>query len=89
MNFGKALEAAKEGFKISREGWNGKGMWVCFMPPTIIPENLVNGRTKKFVPTGDLNVGGYFVIKTADGVWQSGWAPSQADMVAEDWATVE
>lgn len=26
MNFGQALEALKEGKKVSRSGWNGKGM---------------------------------------------------------------
>lgn len=28
MNFGKAIEAVKEGKMIAREGWNGKGMFV-------------------------------------------------------------
>ena len=28
MNFGLAIEAAKKGAKITRRGWNGKGMWV-------------------------------------------------------------
>lgn len=32
MNFGNALEAAKQGKLISREGWNGKGMFVFMRP---------------------------------------------------------
>ena len=28
MNFGSALEALKGGMKVSRSGWNGKGMYV-------------------------------------------------------------
>ena len=28
MNFGKALEELKNGNKIAREGWNGKGMYI-------------------------------------------------------------
>lgn len=28
MDFSNALSAAKQGKKISREGWNGKGMYV-------------------------------------------------------------
>lgn len=28
MNFGQAVEEAKAGKKIAREGWNGKNMWV-------------------------------------------------------------
>jgi len=30
MNFGEALIIAKSGKKISREGWNGKGMFVVY-----------------------------------------------------------
>lgn len=85
MNFGEALEKLKAGEKVCRAGWNGKGMWLCYMPPVVIAEGIVNGRTKKFVPTGDLNVGGYIVMWTAQGVWQPGWLASQADMLAEDW----
>ena len=32
MNFGEALEAVKEGKKIARTGWNGKGMFVYYVP---------------------------------------------------------
>lgn len=85
MNFGEALERLKAGEKVCRAGWNGKGMWLCYMPPVVIAEGIVNGRTKKFVPTGDLNVGGYIVMWTAQGVWQPGWLASQADMLSEDW----
>lgn len=88
MKFGDAIEAAKQGNKISREGWNGKDMWVAYMPPCVIPEGMVNGRTKKFVPTGDLHVGGYLVMWTAQSVWQPGWLASQADMLAEDWGVI-
>ncbi len=88
MNFGDALALAKSGYKIARTGWNGKNMWVCYMPPLIIPAATVNGRTRKFLPEGDLNVGGYFVMYTAQGVWQPGWLASQNDMLAEDWTSI-
>ncbi len=88
MNFGEAIEEAKQGKKIQRAGWNGRGMWVCYMPPVVIPEGMVNGRTKQFVPTGDLNVGGYLVMSTADGTWQPGWVASQPDLLASDWGVV-
>jgi hypothetical protein len=88
LNFGQAIEALKSGHKVAREGWNGKGMWLAYMPPVTIPEALVNGRTKKFVPTGDLIVGGYIVAMTAQGVWQPGWTPWAPDVLAEDWTIV-
>lgn len=30
MNFGEAVEALKQQKKVSRSGWNGKGMWLGF-----------------------------------------------------------
>jgi len=50
------------------------------------PHELVNGRTKKHIPVGDLNVGGYMVLKTAQGVWQPGWNASTQDVHSDDWA---
>lgn len=88
MTFGEALEAAKRGERIARAGWNGKGMWVCYMAPVVIPAGMVNSRTRAFGVVGDLNVGGYFVMWTAQGVWQPGWLASQADMLADDWEVV-
>lgn len=84
MTFAEALEAALDGKRITRTGWNGAGQWVCYMQSVTIPEALVNGRTKEFVPSGDLNVGGY-VIMNAQGTWQPGWLASQGDLAARDW----
>jgi len=89
MDFGKALEAAKAGQRIAREGWNGKGQWACYMPPVTIADGLVNGRTRKFVPEGDLHVGGYFVLWTAQGIWQPGWVASTSDTLSEDWTVID
>lgn len=33
MNFGAALEALKAGKKVTRSGWNGKGMWIHLQVP--------------------------------------------------------
>jgi len=33
MNFGHALEALKEGLRVCRTGWNGKGMWLELQKP--------------------------------------------------------
>ncbi len=85
MNFGEALAALKAGNRVARAGWNGKGMWLCYMPPVTIPAGMVNERTRAHGVTGDLNVGGYIVMWTAQGVWQPGWLASQPDMLADDW----
>lgn len=31
MNFGQAIEALKEGRKVTRAGWNGKGMYLVLV----------------------------------------------------------
>ena len=33
MNFGDAIVALKEGKRVSRAGWNGKGMWLGLQVP--------------------------------------------------------
>ena len=87
MNFGLALEAAKQGSKITRRGWNGKGMYV-FLADAV-----------EFHTDADLseywgNVDGVcvlpvLVLRTAKGDLQPGWLASQTDMLADDWEVVE
>lgn len=72
--------------RAARKGWNGKGMWICWMEAFSIPAEYVNGRTARFVKTDrPLQIGGYMVMFTADGLWQPGWLCSQADLSATDW----
>jgi len=33
MNFGQAIQALKNGSKVSRNGWNGKNMWLALQVP--------------------------------------------------------
>ena len=33
LTFGEALEALKNGEKVQRKGWNGKGMWLKLQRP--------------------------------------------------------
>lgn len=33
MHFGEALEHLKSGNKVTRPGWNGKGMWLKLQEP--------------------------------------------------------
>ncbi|MFA5423122.1 MAG: DUF2829 domain-containing protein [Phycisphaerae bacterium] len=96
MTFGLAIEAAKKGSRISRAGWNGKGMFVVYMPPLYLPPfntadtaRKVNDRTAKHIGEDTpLDSQGYFAMFTAKKQWQPGWLASQADMLAEDWEVV-
>lgn len=97
LSFGHAIEAARAGNKIRRAGWNGKGMFVVYMPPFDLPpfstqgtDRKVNDRTAKWIGEDTpFHSGGYFAMWTAQGVWQPGWLASQADMLAEDWQVVQ
>lgn len=86
-NFGWALEMLKEGKKVRRAGWNGKGQWVCYMPPFTV-ENP-NERTQAHGITEAFECGGYCVLWNSQGVWQPGWVPSQGDLFATDWELAE
>lgn len=33
MNFGQALKRLKKGFRVTRTGWNGKGVWLELQHP--------------------------------------------------------
>ena len=87
MDFGKTLEKLKEGKKVQRQGWNGKGMFVYYVPKgeykpcTVIAEDLINEN-------GLVEYGAYIALKTVQGNVVP-WLPSQTDILAEDWEVVE
>ena len=90
MNFGLAIEAAKKGAKITRRGWNGKGMWVVYRTgyPDGIPCNK-NTAEAVGIPEGSLfKVRPYLQMKCVDGSFQM-WLASQSDILADDWEIVE
>ena len=73
MDFGKALEALKEGKKVARSGWNGKGMFLF----------LVQGSTFNVKGT-EIKYHAHIDMKTADNQIVP-WLASQTDMLANDW----
>ena len=87
MNFGLAIEAAKKGAKITRRGWNGKGMFLYY-----VPEGRYPARTDAAKPIatedGKVDYGAYIAMKTAQGNVVP-WLASQTDILADDWEVVE
>lgn len=85
MNFGHAVEALKVGEKVAREGWNGKGMFIYY-----VPENSYPAQTQVAKDTfGDMvQYNPYFAIKNVNGT-VSTWVPSINDCLAEDWTIVK
>lgn len=96
MSFGHALEAMKDGHRVARAGWNGKGQFVVLMPRLQLPPfntqdtiRKVNDRTAKWIGEDKpLDCQPYLAIYTADEKWVPGWLASQTDMLADDWFIV-
>ena len=86
MNFGLAIEAAKMGKKIAREGWNGKGMFLYHVPAAAYPPSTE--VAKEAFCGSDVPYGAYSAMKTAQGNVVP-WLASQTDMLADDWKIVE
>ena len=92
MTFGLAIEAMKKGKKVSRRGWNGKGMYIYITPGTTGPRHHLRWETKDALssemgPTFTFN--SHIDMKSADGTIVVGWLASQTDMLSEDWMIVE
>lgn len=93
MNFGEALEALKQGKRVSRSGWNGKNMWLSYSPgsPGMPADKFWSGNNQKFADEngGTADVLPCITMKTADNKILIGWLASQTDMLAEDWGIIE
>jgi hypothetical protein len=74
MNFSDALNAAREGKLVTRKGWNGKGLQVAAQFPD---EHSKMGNPYLYIDA------------TALGGTLNPWVPSQTDLFADDWETVE
>lgn len=80
MTFGEAINAAKSGKRIQREGWNGKSQYVELA--TCISYKNAKGE---IVNCDHEAIGNQaFAFVGTSGV-QMGWLASQSDMLATDW----
>ena len=94
-SFGYAINAMKDGYKVARKGWNGKGMWIAisdnlqgkkleadkFWNPHSKQAAIDNGGAMEVLPT--------IIMKTADNCILMGWLASQTDILAKDWEIVK
>lgn len=90
LTFGLAIEAVKKGYRITRKGWKGKGMFVVYQKgyPQGIPSNAQTAKAWG-INEGDLfRCEPYLQIKMTNGS-HSMWTPTINDCLAEDWCIVE
>ena len=94
FDFSLALLKLKDGRRVARRGWNGKGMWIAlscdggretkaenFWSPHAKAHAIASGGTATVLPS--------VIMKTANGEILMGWLASQTDMLAEDWHVVK
>lgn len=83
VGFDQALLALKEGKRITRTGWNGKGMFAYMVPAASYP--VQTGAAKEYFGEGSMiSYRDYFALKTVDEN-VAVWVPSTSDILAEDW----
>ena len=86
MPFGLAVEALKKGAKVSRSGWNGKGMFLFLVQGSTFAVN--RPPSLGIYPEGTvINYCPHIDMRTADGKIVP-WLASQTDVLAEDWMIV-
>lgn len=96
FTFGEALRALKQGKRVARAGWNGKGMFIYLNKGSVDSSEpllqdsaaTVDGIRRTLFENGDTgtvtrlpNIN----MRAASGATVTGWLASQTDMLAEDW----
>jgi hypothetical protein len=86
-DFGWALAQLIKGKKVSRSGWNGKGMFLYYIPEGKYPASTGVAKEEwgmyALVPYQ-----AYVAMKTVQGTVVP-WLCSQTDMLAEDWGIAD
>ena len=90
LTFSEALEAVKAGKRITRQGWNGKGLFVVYQKgyPDGIPCNKQTAEAWGMKEGELFKCDPYLQINTTDGS-HAMWVPSIRDCLAEDWMILE
>ena len=87
LDFGDAVRLLKEGAKVARLGWNGKGMFLFLVPGSSFKVN--RPPLLGIYPEGtEINYCPHIDMKTADGKVVP-WLASQTDVLAEDWVVAQ
>jgi len=81
--FGEALTLLKNGKQVTRQGWNGKNMFLFLVPSSTFKVNRppLLGIYKEGT---EINYHAHIDMRTAQGTIVP-WLASQTDVLAEDW----
>lgn len=86
MNFGQALDELKNGARVTREGWNGKEMFIFLIPGSTF--QVTRHPLLGIYPIGTtVDYMSHIAVRTHSGRIAE-WAASHSDLLAEDWTIV-
>ena len=84
MDFGKIIEAIKQGKRAKRIGWNGKEQYIE------LAQNISYVNVKGEITNAEHNaIGNNAIAFVGTSGVQLGWLASQADMLADDWEIID
>lgn len=86
MDFSEALQKVKEGYRLARKGWNGKGMFIFLVPGSTFKVNRPP-LLGIYDEGTEINYHGHVDMKTVDGTIVP-WIASQADLLSDDWEII-
>lgn len=87
VDFGDALRAIKAGKRIRRLGWNGKGMFVYYVPAASYPVQT-DAAKKHYGENAMVPYNPYMAIRNVDNT-VSTWVPSVNDCLSTDWLILD
>ena len=96
QSFGNAIQALNSGKMISREGWNGQGLFVFKQVPSVVPADFIYKMSslppsvkETLIRRGNpITYNNQLCLVTPDSKVY-GWTPSPSDSLAEDWVIHE
>lgn len=80
MDFGVAIMNLKEGRRVARKGWNGKGQYL-----ELATDISYTSAAGQVINCEHAAIGNKAIAFVGTSGVQMGWLASQADMLAEDW----
>lgn len=92
LNFGEAIEALKRGQRVTRPGWNGRGMYLWLLPAAKVKAEWCREPHLKALAEangGEIEALSSIRMMTADKKVLTGWLASQSDMLSEDWQILD
>jgi hypothetical protein len=96
VSFGNAIHALKDGKRVQREGWNGKGLFAFMQVPALVPEAIIPKMSSlpqsvknEFIQRGgDIRYSNQMALVDLDSNINS-WVPSASDTLANDWIILD